>query len=97
MATSKGATTPLSLVPKEVPVGLENYTAIALKALDEARAMVLKADTAGKPCTHLVVCMVAEYVLGKEQRMTTQMAVSDLCSDLAVGGVLDLCMHDHWG
>lgn len=94
MAMSKA---PLSLVPKEVPLGMEDYTAVALKALDEAREMVLKADTAGKPCTHLVVCMVAEYQLGKEQRMTTQMAVSDLVSDLAVAGVLNICMHDHWG
>lgn len=89
--------TPLSLVPKEVPVGLENYTTVALAALDRARERIMKADAAGKPCTHVVICMVAEYMKGKEQAMATDMVVSDLCSDLAVGGVLDLCMHDHWG
>lgn len=99
MKTPPRATAPtLRLVPKEPLAGTENYTAIALKALDEARVKILAAETAGKPCTHVVVCMVSEYMHGKtEQAMATDMVVSGLVSDLAGAGVLQLCLHDYWG
>lgn len=88
----------LRLVPKEPLVGTEDYTAIALKALDEARTRILAADAAGKPCTHVVVCMVSEFMKSKtEQAMATDLVISDLVSDLAGAGVLQLCLHDYWG
>jgi hypothetical protein len=93
-----GPNAPLQLVPKEVPEGMQDYTAIALAALDEARVKILAADKAGKPCTHVVVCMVSEYLKGKtEQAMATDLVTSALVSDLAGAGVLQLCLHDYWG
>ena len=87
----------LSLVPKEPPDGLENYTASALAALDEARAKILRAQEVGHPCTHVVVCLVAEYMKGTEQAMSSDFVTSSYCSDLAGAGVLQLCLHDYWG
>lgn len=88
---------PFKLVPP-VPEALgPSYTEMALKALDEARDMILKADQEGKPVTHLVVCMIAEFTRGKEERMVTQWVTSDLCGDLAALGVLDFVAHDMKG
>lgn len=89
--------TPLKLVPP-VPEALgPSYTEIALKCLDEARGMILKAEAAGKPCTHVVVCLVAEFQRGDQQHMVSQWTTSDLCSDIAAMGVLHLVGHDMLG
>lgn len=88
---------PLKLVPKSAPEGLQNYTQAALAALDEARDKILRAEKDGKPCTHVVVCLVAEYMKGKDQAMSSDFVTSAYCSDLAAVGVLQLCVHDYWG
>jgi hypothetical protein len=59
--------------------------------------MIMKADAAGKPCTHVVVCLVAEYTVGEQLRMSTQWVTSALVSDLSALGVLHLVAHDMFG
>jgi hypothetical protein len=88
----------LSLAPR-LPDAIKekSYTEIALAAIDEAREMILRADAAGKPCTHVVIALVAEYMVGAELRMATQWVTSDLCSDLAAVGVMQLVSKDMFG
>lgn len=87
---------PLRIVPA-VPAALgSSYTELALAALDEARADVLKAEAAGQPCTHMVICMIAEFQKNNQERMITQWVTSGI-SDLAALGVLDMVSHDMKG
>lgn len=92
---------PLRIVPALSSALGPSYTEMALAALDEARKDVLTAEKNGKPCTHLVICMVAEFesvVCGKgTQHMVTQWVTSENCGDLAALGVLDMVAHDMKG
>lgn len=87
----------LKLVPPTPEALGPSYTDMALKCLYEAREMILKADKEGKPCSHVVVCMVSEFQRGTQQVMVSQWCTSDFCGDLAALGVLDLVAHDMKG
>lgn len=88
----------IALAPKLPPAAAEKtYTEMALEALDEARAHILAADTAGKPCTHVVICMAAAYQQGTEERLVTDCVMSGRCDSLAAVGVMHVVSQDLFG
>jgi hypothetical protein len=67
---------------------------MALETLEQARAYILKAEKSGAPCTHVVVCLAAEFHRDGQDRMVTQWCTSELCSDFAALGVMQLVGRD---
>lgn len=88
----------LKLAPSlPAAIGTKSDTTMCLEALDDARKTVLAAEAEGKPITHIVVCMAAEFEVNKENHLRTQWVTTEMTGDLAAVGVMHLVMKDMFG
>lgn len=83
----------LRLTPPLPPAAaVKSHTELALETIESARTMILRAEKEGKPCTHVVVALLAVYRQGNEDRIVTQSTSN--CDDLSAVGVMHLVSQD---